>query len=181
MRPLHGTLPGSRSLRLQAPRGDARAALLPAVAALRRTRAVAERKPVPFGGSKLALLHERTLLVYRRDDRPDIPFPDCWDLPGGGREGDETPVECVLRETREEFGIDYPADRLHWSRSYPSWRGDEPVHWFFGGMLTRDEIAAIRFGEEGQFWTMMPVEDYLMSHEAIAHHVPRVRDFLAHG
>jgi 8-oxo-dGTP diphosphatase len=134
-----------------------------------------------FGGSKLALLCEQSILVYRRDTRTDIPFPDRWDLPGGGREGEETPVQCVLREMREEFGIDYSAARLVWSRSYPSWRGDGRLSWFFGGMLTRADISAIRFGQEGQYWAMMSVDDYLASDEAIPHHVDRVRDFIGHG
>ena len=39
----------------------------------------------PFGGAKLALRFEDSLLVYRRDDFPDLPYPNCWDLPGGAR------------------------------------------------------------------------------------------------
>jgi 8-oxo-dGTP diphosphatase len=133
-----------------------------------------------FSGSKLVLLCNGEILVYRRDDRPDIPFPDCWDLPGGGREGDESPVACVLRELQEEFGIAYAADRIVWSRDYPSWRGDDRLSWFFGGHLAPDDIAAIRFGDEGQHWRMMPAEDYLASDAAVPHHPSRVRDFLAH-
>ena len=42
-----------------------------------------------FVGAKLALFLGEELLVIRRDDRPDIPWPDFLDFPGGGREGDE--------------------------------------------------------------------------------------------
>ena len=48
-----------------------------------------------FSGAKLALFLGADLLVIRRDMRPDIPFPGHWDLPGGGREGEE-------EEPREE-------------------------------------------------------------------------------
>ena len=142
---------------------------------------MAESGPRSFIGSKLALLCDGSILVYRRDDRADIPFPDCWDLPGGGREGDETPEACVLRETFEEFGLVYAAKRLIWSRPYPSWRDDGSISWFFGGRLTHEDIAAIRFGDEGQHWTMMPVADYLASPDAVPHHRDHVRDLLAYA
>ena len=63
-----------------------------------------------FHGAKVALFIEDQLLVYRRDDRPDIPFPDMLDLPGGGREQDESGAQCVARETWEEFGLRIAVD-----------------------------------------------------------------------
>ena len=62
-----------------------------------------------FSGAKLALFLGADLLVIKRDDRPDIPYPGYWDLPGGGREGDETPQACALRETYEETVESYLA------------------------------------------------------------------------
>ena len=57
----------------------------------------------PFGGAKIALVQDGLILTYLRDDKPDIRFPGLWDLPGGGREGGETPLACVARELFEEF------------------------------------------------------------------------------
>ena len=54
-----------------------------------------------FEGAKIALYLGDRLVVIQRDDRPDIPFPGFWDLPGGGREAGETPFECVRRECGE--------------------------------------------------------------------------------
>ena len=36
-----------------------------------------------------------------------------WDLPKGGRDVGETPIEAALRETREETGLILAADALH--------------------------------------------------------------------
>ncbi|MFN3526237.1 MAG: NUDIX hydrolase [Paracoccus sp. (in: a-proteobacteria)] len=121
-----------------------------------------------FCGAKLMLCHAGLLLVYLRDDLPGLPFPAYWDLPGGGREGDETPLDCARRELFEEFGLDLPPERLR-GRAFPSFAAPGMSSWLFAGSLDADEIAAIRFGPEGQEWRMMPVEDYLSHSRAIPH------------
>src|SRR3546814_18606002 len=44
-----------------------------------------------FSGAKIALTCGQRLVAYQRDVKPAIPWPGLWDLPGGGREGGETP------------------------------------------------------------------------------------------
>jgi 8-oxo-dGTP diphosphatase len=53
------------------------------------------------------LLFDRVgrLLIYLRDDKAEIPFPNHWDLFGGHLEAGETPEQALLREVREELGI----------------------------------------------------------------------------
>ena len=48
----------------------------------------------------------RRLLVYLRDDKPDIPFPNHWDFFGGHVEEGEKPEEALIREVKEELGVD---------------------------------------------------------------------------
>lgn len=45
-------------------------------------------------------------LLYLRDNKPEIPFPDHWDLIGGHVEEGETPEEALVREVKEEIDID---------------------------------------------------------------------------
>lgn len=130
-----------------------------------------------FDGAKIALLHDGQILTYRRDLLPGLPFPGHWDLPGGGRDGAESPADCVLRETAEEFGLRLPPERLRWHRIYPGGRG-LPVH-FFAGHLTAAEIAAIRFGDEGLEWRLMPAAEFLAHPFAIPAFCPRVAEALA--
>jgi 8-oxo-dGTP diphosphatase len=134
-----------------------------------------------FAGAKLALIRDGYVLTYLRDDREGLAFPGQWDLPGGGREGNESVEGCVLRELLEEFGLILPRDRLIWRQDYRSDHlGGQRVA-FFGGTVTKDEIEAIAFGDEGQFWEMMAIDAFLADGRAIVHLQDRLRDFLAAG
>ncbi|MFA9231909.1 MAG: NUDIX hydrolase [Microgenomates group bacterium] len=114
-----------------------------------------------FVGAKVALVCGDKILVYLRDDKPGLPWAAKWDLPGGGREGEESPETCALRELEEEFGLVLTAARLIWGQRFPSMISPERLAWFFAGHITPEDIAAIRFGTEGQTWEMMPIPAYL--------------------
>jgi 8-oxo-dGTP pyrophosphatase MutT (NUDIX family) len=51
----------------------------------------------------MVLLFDRyhRLLVYLRDDKPDIPFPDHWDFFGGHVEAGETPKRLSFVKSRK--------------------------------------------------------------------------------
>jgi len=130
-----------------------------------------------FSGAKLALFLGSDLLVILRDDRPDIPYPGHWDLPGGGREGQETPELCVLRETREEVGLVLHPSSLVWARNY---RRPHGLVWFFAAHLPESASAGITFGSEGQGWRLMPPEDYCAHPLAVPHFADQLRHYLNH-
>jgi 8-oxo-dGTP diphosphatase len=53
------------------------------------------------------------VLLLLRDDKPDIPYPDMWDLPGGHVDNGETPEACIVREMLEEIETDVSGCSLH--------------------------------------------------------------------
>lgn len=124
-----------------------------------------------FGGAKLILFIGDRIVVLRRDDKPDIPWPCRLDLPGGGREGCETAIECVLRETFEEIGLSLTAGDLVWEDQFR--RGV-----FFAAHLPTEAQAQIVFGSEGQGWCLVDPAEYVRDPEAIPHFAEMVQRYL---
>jgi 8-oxo-dGTP diphosphatase len=62
------------------------------------------------------------LLIYLRDHKSEIPFPNHWDFFGGHLEDGETPEEALVREVKEELNVDLPAWRFF--RCYECREGD---------------------------------------------------------
>ena len=59
----------------------------------------------PSGCSILFVNDHRQVLLFLRDNKPDIPFPGHWDIPGGHLEKGETPEQCIIREMKEEIDL----------------------------------------------------------------------------
>ena len=53
-----------------------------------------------------------------------------------------------------------------------------PADWFMAGEIAPAQIAAIRFGDEGQRWQMMPVAQFIHHPQGIEHLRRRVAEFL---
>lgn len=131
-----------------------------------------------FQGCKIALICGDKVLTILRDDKDDIPCPNMWELPGGGREGDESPFECVAREVYEELNIQLSKDDIIWSRLYPSMLDENKKSVFLVGKLTQEQFESIIFGDEGQGYKLMNIEEFLNSKQAVPQLQGRLRDYV---
>ena len=131
-----------------------------------------------FTGCKIALFCGDKLLTILRDDKENIPWPNMWELPGGGREGDESPFECAAREVYEELGIYLNENCLLWSKVYPSMLFEGRQSVFMVGQLSQDQFDSIVFGDEGQAYKLMNIEVFLSSSQVVPQLQDRVRDYL---
>jgi 8-oxo-dGTP diphosphatase len=62
------------------------------------------------------------LLIYLRDNKPGIPYPNHWDFFGGHLESGETPDQALVRELEEELGL--PLKDWKFFRTYDCSEGD---------------------------------------------------------
>lgn len=131
-----------------------------------------------FTACKLAYIFGEKLLVYLRDDFAHIPFPNMWDFPGGVREGNETPEQCVLRELDEEFGIKLNESRLIYKKIGVNFNNTGNSY-FFVAQGKQEEIDAIVFSDEGQYWQLMDIEEFLGHPQAIDRLKIRLQHFFA--
>lgn len=105
----------------------------------------------------------RVLLCHRKDI-------DRWNLPGGGVMNGETPWQAVIREVREEVGLEVAVDRLVGVYAYPP-RNDLVFSFLcthIGGEMTESEEA----DSIGYFaLEHLPSTTHL-------HHILRIKDVL---
>jgi 8-oxo-dGTP diphosphatase len=75
------------------------------------------------------------ILLYLRDNKPDIPFPNYWDLIGGHVEEGETPEEALVREVKEELDIDLTDYTFY--KKYECLTGDayENIKYIYSGKI----------------------------------------------
>ncbi|OPX29157.1 MAG: hypothetical protein B1H06_01960 [Candidatus Cloacimonas sp. 4484_143] len=59
-----------------------------------------------LGSSIIFVNDQNQVLLFLRDDKPDLPYRNMWDVLGGHVESDETPEECIVREMKEEIDLD---------------------------------------------------------------------------
>ncbi|MFJ1653416.1 NUDIX domain-containing protein [Streptomyces sp. NPDC088337] len=113
-------------------------------------------------------------------------YRDGWTLPGGTVESDdgETPRQGARRETLEEIGLDREPGRLLTVDWVPG-TGRPPLvaYVYDGGLLTDDDLKAIRLQEEELLSWRLVARDDLADHlpGALGRRVLTALDVLADG
>lgn len=119
-------------------------------------------------GAKALIVCKGKILLYKRDNKPTIPYPDHWDFIGGGVEGNESFEEALIREINEEIGVNPDEIYFIGKRAY----GDRLAYRYIC-KINNNTYDKIRWGEEGQdfrLFTLEEIRDLKL--------VPAYRDFI---
>ncbi|RYX78871.1 NUDIX domain-containing protein [bacterium] len=135
---------------------------------------------IDFTGCKVALIHKDQMVCIQRDDTPGLRFAGMWDLPGGGRENNETPAECAHREVYEELRMIIPASSIHYEKVYPAMIDPNQTAYFLAASVTQEQIDSIVFGDEGQGWKLMTIEEFMSLDNAVPDLRQRLADYLSY-
>ncbi len=134
-------------------------------------------KKVDFSGAKGLVFIDDKILAYRRDAKTKV-SPGCIDLPGGGREGNESPFETFEREVREEFGIQITQEQI-----IASFNQDSLIHpgtqsFFLVAKTSGIQARDIVFGDEGIEWMLLSPEEFIDRIDGIERQQKRVQKYL---
>jgi len=130
-----------------------------------------------FHGVKGLVFINEKFIVYRRDNNTKN-FPFYIDLPGGGKENDESAFETFKRETKEEFGIDINKDDIIYAKQYVSAMDSTKESYFIVVKTKNIKEEEIIFGDEGIEYFLLTPEEYLKLDDSIQRQKEKVITYL---
>jgi 8-oxo-dGTP diphosphatase len=99
-------------------------------------------------------------LLALRDNKPGIPFPNHWDLIGGHVEEGETPEQALVREYKEELGLDLKEYSFY--KIYECLSGDayDNTKYIYSGKINvaLEEITLLE-GERPEYFSRKEIPD----------------------
>ena len=134
-------------------------------------------KSIEFNGAKGLVYIGDKILVYRRDSTTKK-SPNCIDMPGGGREGNESPFDTFKREVKEEFSIEISKEDVLYSCPFQSYDDPTQISFFIVTKSLKYNADDIHFGNEGTEWQMMTPDEFVHRPDGIERQQARVKNFL---
>lgn len=99
-------------------------------------------------------------LLALRDKKSCLPFPDHWDLIGGHVEDGETPEEALVREYKEELGLDLSDYKFY--KEFECLEGDsyENIKYIYTGRINIPvEEITLYEGQYAKYFTKEEIPD----------------------
>ena len=132
----------------------------------------------PFVGAKIVLVYGNEIIAIQRDVKPGLRFSGMWDLPGGGRDKNESPVETVQREVFEELNITLNEEDIIYQKEYPAMVEKDSIAYFLAATVNKKQVDGIVFGDEGEGWKLTTINDFLKDDNVVPHLRGRLEDFI---
>lgn len=104
-------------------------------------------KPNLPASSSALIFHKGKILMIKRDNKPTIPNPDKWAIPGGGVEKGETFNQALERELKEEINVIPKNYHFLGFLKIPIGNIRRAIYF---AKLSENEYKRVRLGNEGQ-------------------------------
>ena len=99
------------------------------------------------------IIYEHKILLLLRDDKPNIPDPNVWQLPGGQIAGNENHLQTIQRELEEEICM-VPNNLVYIGETASN-------ICVYLSILKEDEVQQIKLGNEGQQLKFFSVQEFM--------------------
>lgn len=107
--------------------------------------------------ANIIIFEGKKILLQLRDNKPDVPYPGVWCLPGGHIDEGESPLEAVVRECEEETGYRPKSPTFFKSYPYDFIEGSPKVTIFAEKYDSSQKISCIE-GEKMEFKGQSEIE-----------------------
>ena len=88
---------------------------------------------------KSFIVYKRRALIIQRSNYSGRGDGE-WDIPGGGLQFGESPLECLLREVKEEVGLTVCVDRMLYAMSFVSSPTRQNIGLFYLSYTDSDNV-----------------------------------------
>ena len=105
------------------------------------------------GCSIIFVNDQQQVLLFLRDDKPGIAYPNMWDVLGGHLEKGETPEACIVREMKEELGMELRDFALFCVETFP----DRIEHTFWKRTNMDIRTLTLTEGQQLRWFTQQEV------------------------
>lgn len=129
----------------------------------------------------LVFIDDSYVLVFERDNNTTC-WPDHDDLPGGTREGKETPFETFQRELREEFDLDVEPSDISYAVKHQDIGVPTSDAYFMVANLKCSTRKQITFGQdEGRGYHAVHLDNLLTDYNFIPGYKDLVKEYLEYA
>lgn len=134
-------------------------------------------------GASIAILSENELgehyvVAIQRDDKPDIPYPGWWELPGGTLEPGEDSEAGAVREGLEEVAIYVEPHEITGNDQHLVEGTGTPNTTLVVAIVSLEKVLRMQLGSEGKDCKLIELGNFLVDASVIPEHRMRLRRYL---
>lgn len=129
------------------------------------------------GTTFIIIRPDKTILMQLRDDKSKF-YPRTWCFPGGLCDSGEDPIDAVIREAQEEYGLRLKKSNCTKLMKYkPKYYGKNLIDYVFICSIDSSQKPVLHEGVDMKWMTLKEIMAIDLGFEQKAY-IPPMKDFL---